>query len=170
MAVELLEGRSQPLAHFTVECGDAVAQSCDRLGQIGALALQVGDPRFELGGLGFGHQIDRTHAVAFADQAVQPGRGFGGIGGDFVLRNSRDFGQLLGCDTDPLADIAGEARHGFVCAIPQPLEPRQALASLAQYVIGQAGGFRGFAQLPFADGQRVGRSAAGLGSARDCAT
>ena len=96
MAVELLEGRGQPLAHLTVECGDAVAQSGDRFGQIGALALQVGDPRFELGSLGFGHQIDRAHAVALAGQAVQPRRGLGGVGGGLVLPNARDFGESLG--------------------------------------------------------------------------
>jgi len=57
VAVELLERRGQPLAHFVVECGDSVAQPGDRLGQIGALAPQVGNPRFDFGGLGFGWMV-----------------------------------------------------------------------------------------------------------------
>ena len=91
-----------------------------------------------------------------------------GSAGTLSSATPGDFGERLGCDTHPLADIAGKARQGFVCAIAQPFEPRQALASLAQCLIGQARGVRGLAQPPLADGQRVGRPAARLGSAGDC--
>ena len=120
MAVDPLERRRQPLPHFVVECRNAAAQPRDRLGQLGALALQLGDPRLDLGGLALGHQIDRAHAVALADQAVQPRRGLGRIGGASPSLSSGEFAESVGCDTQPLADIASEARQGFRCAVPQP--------------------------------------------------
>ena len=54
MRVDPLEGRDEPLAAFLIERRDAAPQSGDRLGQLGALALQFGDARLDLGRLAFG--------------------------------------------------------------------------------------------------------------------
>ena len=148
----------EPPPHLVVERRDAAPQPGDRLGQVGALALQTGDPRLDFGGLALGHQIDRAHAVALADQPVQPCRGLGRIGRRFAS------GELRRARRAPRA--RHRAARGFraasrakASAAPSrsAFEPRQPLASLGKGLIGEARGIGRLPQLRLADRQRIGR-------------
>src|SRR5215471_3632467 len=161
MAVELLKSRGQPLPHFAVELRDAVTEPCDRLGQLGAFAAQFGNPRFELGGLAFSHQIDGAHAVSLAGQALQPDLRLGWTHRRFLLGNPRELTERFGRDTNPFADLAYEASQAFSRAVSQPFEPREVFASLGQHLVGRARRIDSLAQLPLADGERISRPAAG---------
>jgi len=146
MRVDALESCGQALPPLLVECRDAAAQPCDRLGQLGALAPQAGDARFSLGGLALGHQIDRADAVALAHQPIEPGRRLGRIWWHFVRGETGKFRQSLGRLVDPLADLAGQGHQCFVRALTQHFGSGPLLARLGQRLIGEPGILRCLAQ------------------------
>ena len=143
MPVDPAERRNQPLPDFVVEGGNTAAQPRDRFGEVGALALQAGDPHLGLGGFALGQQINRAHSLALTHQPIEPRRRLGRVRRRF-LRGcliSGQAGQLadgFGCGIEALADLAGQPRQCLRRAVAKHLEPGEAFASLGQSLIGEA--------------------------------
>src|SRR5271166_2482497 len=138
MPVDPFECGREQSTTLLVERVCAAAQLCNRLGQVGALAVEGFDLGTDLGRLAFGHQIDRSDAGALAVEAIEPFGACDSLGRALALTETGERLQFRRPRPEAFGNLTRKSGHRFLGARRLHLKSRPALARFSQSLIAEA--------------------------------